>query len=418
MRSQPKPWPQPTSETKLHAMPARSSSPSWFERLFQGLGIPGEIKLPDGRIVATGAGVPRFRITVNSKQLLRRPVDELSLGEAYINGELDLDGDMVAILDVRKLLADRLRVSSRLRFLQDLFFTPILRVHKRVVERHYTVGNDFYLLFLDSFARFYSHCLFEHDDQPLERAAEYKLEVTSRALQLQPGMRLLDIGAGWGGTLEYFSPRGVKVTSLTTFQNSFDYVSELIRSKQLDAAIQLEDFLTYRPAEPFDAIVMYGVIEHIPEYRKFFEHAWSCLKPGGLMYLDGSATKEKYSLSQFARRYVWQGNHSCMCLQDVVQEALYHGFSVAEVKEESHDYELTMLNWSRRIDLHRDEIIKRWGERLYRIFRLYLWGGVPAFRDDQLQAYHLVVRRGEGLGLRPGLARRISGFLRQMAKLA
>jgi cyclopropane-fatty-acyl-phospholipid synthase len=152
----------------------------------------------------------------------------------------------------------------------------------------------------------------------------------------------------------------------------------------------------------------------MPEYRKFFERAWNCLEPGGLMYLDASATKEKHSLSQFATRYVWTGAHTCMCLQDVIQEALYHGFSLIEVKEESHDYELTMLNWAQRLDLHRDEIIRRWGERTYRIFRLYLWAGVPAFRNDQLQAYHLVVCRGEGPGVRPGLAHRISGFIRQM----
>jgi cyclopropane-fatty-acyl-phospholipid synthase len=414
MRTQPDPWAQPASETTLQALPAPSSSLSWFERLFQGLGVPGEIQLPDGRIVATGAGVPRFRITVHSKRLLLRPVDELSLGEAYINGDLDLDGDMLAILDVRKRLADRLRVSSRLRFLRDLFLTPTLRRHKQVVDRHYNVGNDFYLLFMDTFGRFYSHCLFEHDDDSLERAAEYKLEKTFQAFQLRPGMRLLEIGAGWGGTLDYFASRGIKVTGLTTFQNSVDYITELIRRKNLDATVLLEDFFTYRPDEPFDAVIVYGVLEHIPEYRKFFAHAWSCVKQGGLMYLDASATKEKHSLSQFARRYVWQGAHSCMCLQDVIQEALYHGFNVLEVKEESHDYELTMLHWARRLDLHRDEIVQRWGERLYRIFRLYLWAGVPAFRDDQLQAYHLVVRRGEKPGRRPGLAQRISGFIRQM----
>ncbi len=415
MRTQPKPWPQPTSETKLHALPARSQSSSWFERLFQGIGIPGEIKLPDGRIVATGDGVPRFCITVHSKRLLLRPVDELSLGEAYINGDLDLDGDMLAILEVRKLLADRLRVSSRLRFLRDLFLTPTLRRHKRVVDRHYNIGNDFYLLFMDSYARFYSHCVFEHDDQSLEQAAKYKLDLTFQALKLRPGMHLLEVGAGWGGTVEYFAQRGVKVTAVTTFQNSVDYITDLLRRKNLEATILLEDFFTYRPAEPFDAIVCYGVLEHMPEYHKFFARAWSCLKPGSLMYLDASATKEKHSLSQFARRYVWEGAHSCMCLQDVVQEALYHGFNVMEVKEESHDYELTMLHWAQRLDLHRDEIIKRWGERVYRIFRLYLWAGVPAFRDDQLQAYHLVVRRGERPGLRPGLAHRLASFIRQMA---
>ena len=103
-----------------------------------------------------------------------------------------------------------------------------------------------------------------------------------------------------------------------------------------------------------------------------------------------------------------------MCLQHVIQEALYHGFKIAEVKDESHDYELTMLHWARRLDFHREEIVKRWGEELYRVFRLFLWSGVPAFRDDQLQAYHLVARRGMDSGPRPGLASRFGSFLKQV----
>jgi cyclopropane-fatty-acyl-phospholipid synthase len=297
----------------------------------------------------------------------------------------------------------------------DLFLTPATRMNKKVVDRHYTFGNDFYFNFLDSRYRFYSHCLFEHDNESLEQAAERKLQTTFQALDLRPGMRLLDIGAGWGGVFQYCCQRGVHVTGLTTFENSCTYIRELIARHHFDARIFLQDFLTYRADGLYDAIVMYGVIEHIPNYRNFFARAWECLKPGGRIYIDGSAGKEKHSLSQFARRYIWQGAHTCMCLQDVIQEALYHGFQIVEVKEESHDYELTMLNWAQRLDHRRQEIVAKWGEELYRVFRIYLWGGVPAFQGDQLQAYHLVARRGEDRGPRPGLASRVSSFIKQMA---
>lgn len=403
------------SESGAEMPVGRMGAPSWLEKLFQGLHVPGEIKLPDGKVVTFGEGAPRFRVTVHRRRLLWRPLDELSLGEAYVEGDFDLEGDMLAVLEVRKQLADRWRVASRLRFLIDLFLTPVSRSHRKVIERHYTFGNDFYFHFLDSRYRLYSHCLFESDDEPLEQAAEHKLERTFHALDLRPGMRLLDIGAGWGGTFTYFCPRGIKVTGLTLFQNSYDYIRDMIQRARLDATVMLEDFFSYRTGEPFDAIVTYGVIEHIPEYRRFFERVWSCLKPGGRIYIDGSASREKHSLSQFARSYIWQGAHSCMCLQELLREALYYGFNVTEVREESHDYEVTMLNWARRLDLHRDEIVKQWGERLYRIFRLFLWAGVPAFRDDQLQAYHVVARRGHDAGPRPGLARRISTFIQQMA---
>jgi cyclopropane-fatty-acyl-phospholipid synthase len=131
------------------------------------------------------------------------------------------------------------------------------------------------------------------------------------------------------------------------------------------------------------------------------------------IYIDGSATKERHGLAQFTGRYIWQGAHSCMCLQDTIQEALYHGFQVVEVKEESHDYELTMLHWAQRLDRSREKIVSAWGEELYR-FRLFLWGGVLAFRTGHLQAYHLVARRGAGPGPRPGLARRLKSFVKQI----
>src|SRR5689334_12897897 len=189
-------------EQALPALPARA--PSWFEKLFQGLQIPGEIELPDGRVAGFGEGAPRFRITVHSGKILRRPHDEFSLGQAYVNGQLDLDGDMLAILEVRKQLADRFRMGAWMRFMTALFLMPATRAHKKAVESHYTLGNDFYLHFLDSVGRFYSHCLFERDDETLEQAAVNKLDRTYQALELHPGTRLLEIGAGWGGTLEYF----------------------------------------------------------------------------------------------------------------------------------------------------------------------------------------------------------------------
>jgi cyclopropane-fatty-acyl-phospholipid synthase len=388
--------------------------PSWFEKLFQDLGISGQIVLPDGSLITTGADAPRFRITVHSEELLRRPHDERSLGEAYLHCELDLEGDMLAILDVRQQLCNRLRAASFLSFLADRLLLPVRRSHKRVIDRHYTFGNDFYFQFLDTQYRLYSHCLFARDDEALELAAGRKLETTWQALDLQPGMSLLDIGAGWGGTFEFFCPRGVKLTGLTLFQNSYDYIRELLERRNFDATVLLQDFLDYEPREPFDAIVTYGVIEHIPEYRRFFERVWQCLKPGGRIYVDGSASTKKYDLSEFTRRYIWQGAHSYMCLQDVVQEALFHGFHVVEVKDESHDYELTMLNWAKRLDRHHETISQLWGEELYRLFRLFLWGGVRAFREDELQAYHVVARRGENPGPRPGLFPRVTAFVKQL----
>jgi cyclopropane-fatty-acyl-phospholipid synthase len=382
-----------SQEPQLKVRSSRPSAvPGWMARILDQSAVAGEIETPAGAVVRVGNGAPLFRVRFRRNDLKSRPEDEFSLGRAYVNGEIDLEGDMLALLEARSQLADRFRLWHWLRSAIDLL-SPATRVNKKVIDAHYTLGNDFYLSFLDSRYRFYSQCLFASDDEPLEDAAEHKLETTFRALRLRPGMHLLDIGAGWGGTFQYCSPRGVRMTGLTLFDDSCSYISSLIMRQRLQGQISLRDFLTYKPAEPFDAIVMYGVIEHIPDYPRFFSRVRQCLRPGGRIYLDGAASKHKYSMSQFTRQYTWQGSHSFMYLPELVQAAVSQGFRVEEVKDESHDYELTMLHWARRFDRIRQKLVAGWGEQVYRSFRLFLWGGCHAFRTDRLQAYHLVARR-------------------------
>jgi cyclopropane-fatty-acyl-phospholipid synthase len=173
----------------------------------------------------------------------------------------------------------------------------------------------------------------------------------------------------------------------------------------------LEDFLNHKSMEPYDHAVMFGVIEHIPNYRKFARCAWAVLKPGGRIYLDGSAAVEKFAVSSFTRDYVWRGTHTYMTIQDVLAEMLYHGFDVVDIARETRDYELTMLDWAKRLDAAKDEIVAGWGEQTYRVFRLFLWGGTHAFKTNSLQAYHLVAERTSGPGPRPSIPRRIRQFV-------
>ena len=226
-------------------------------------------------------------------------------------------------------------------------------------------------------------------------------------------MRLLDIGAGWGGVHEYCGPRGVHVTSVTLTEDSFNYTNNLIDRLGLEnCSVNIEDFLKHTPEQPYDAVVIYGVIEHIPYYRQFCRQLWSCLKPGGLFYLDTSAALEKYDMSDFTRTYIWRGTHTFLCLQDFIQELLYHGMEVIDVKQETRDYELTMKHWASRFDAAKEKIIEGWGPEIYRAFRIYLWGGCHAFRENRLQAYHLVARKHRAPGPQPGSLRRTYQFLR------
>jgi cyclopropane fatty-acyl-phospholipid synthase-like methyltransferase len=391
----------------------RSRRAALLARLLEQAGVACEIVLPDGERLAVGpthpGAPPRFRAVIRRPRALARGLDEFALGRAYVEGDIDLEGDLDAVFALRGRLAERSPLAARLRFVGQLLAAPT-RMNRRAIDHHYTLGDDFYLGFIDQRYRFYSHGLFHDDAETLEEASEHKLERMWNALELEPGMRLLDIGGGWGGVPQYCGERGVHVTSLTIAEDSRRYIERLIAERGLPAEVRLEDFLEHRPARPYDAVVIYGVIEHIPQYRRFCARAWECLPPGGRLYMDASASKEKFRMSAFTRHYIWHGTHTFLALQDVVQELLWQGFELLEVQNESRDYELTMRGWAERFDARRAAIVERWGERVYRAFRVYLWGGCHAFRVDRLQAYSLVARRGPNPGPRPGVARRAQAF--------
>jgi cyclopropane-fatty-acyl-phospholipid synthase len=381
-------------------------------RLLDGAGVACEVEFPSGEVVRCGEGQPRFRAVFHSDRVLRRAFDEFALGQAYVEGDLDLEGDLWSVFEVRDRLQDRARLAPLLRFFVNLFLVAPTRLNRKSIAFHYSFGDDFYHAFIDTRYHFYSHGLFHSDAETLEESSEHKLETMFAGLRLAPGMRLLDIGGGWGGVTRYCGARGVHVTSLTLAQDSYRYIRNVLDSTGLPGEVHLQDFLEHRPERPYDAIVIYGVIEHIPNYRRFCERAWECLAPGGRIYMDASASKEKYVMSAFTRRYIWHGTHTFLALPDVVQELLWNGFEVEEVKRETRDYELTMRHWAERFDGARDFIVGRWGEKVYRAFRIYLWGGAHAMHTDLLQAYHLVARRRDEPGLRPGLGRRMRNFVR------
>ncbi|WP_158441517.1 class I SAM-dependent methyltransferase [Kribbella steppae] len=361
--------------------------------------------------MSVGSKDPTFTVTFRTERALKLPCTELALGNAYIHGEIDLDGDMSSVLSLRDSMRFGTRPSQMLRFAYELLVRSPTRANKRAIDAHYLLGDDFYLTFVDKRYRFYSHCLFESDGDSLEEAAEHKLESMWNFLGLQSGMRLLDIGGGWGGVADYCGARGVHVTSVTLAEDSRSYIESLIRERNLPAEVVVGDFLDFKTNSPFDHAVIYGVIEHIPNYTRFCSTLWDALKPGGRLYLDASATKEKFAISPITRKFTWTGHHSFLSLPDMVREQLFHGFEIIDVARETHDYELTITRWAERFEAARTQIVDRWGEETYRTFQIFLWGGAHAFRTNRLQAYHLVTERREDPGPRPGLVRRFGGFV-------
>jgi cyclopropane-fatty-acyl-phospholipid synthase len=385
-----------------------------IEKLLRRAKVSCEIVVPSGSSVLVGHAPPAFRLRFHTDAPFSGGLNERGIAESYMNGEFDIEGDMIAAFELRHQLIDHVPTSQFLRIWLAHLLRARTSTNKHAINFHYQLGDDFYVGWLDTAYRIYTHGIYHRDDEPLELAAEHKMEQAFRGVNARPGMRVLDVGAGWGATERYFGSRGVHVTGLTIGADSRDFVQRLIDRERLTAQIKLEDFLLHRPAEPYDAIVVLGVIEHITDYRRFAHQVWSCLRPGGRLYLDASASREKFTVGSFAREYIWTGTHTFLCLQDLVKELVYHGVDIVEVKNETRDYGLTCAEWGRRFDAVHDTIAEQWGEQLWRAWRLYLWGAAHAFFRNDLQAYHVIGQRDERPGPRPGAIRRAVNGLKSI----
>ncbi len=404
----------PVIATQNGASPSRTAT--MLAKFMENVDVPSRFKLPGGEVITAGKGKPLFTATFHSSNFLLKGINELNVGRAYIEEKFDIEGDVTAFAGLRNHIKENYYTFlSRLGLNLEIFLSSFRNANKKAIAHHYSLSDDFFFSFTDKNYHFYSQCFFKNPKETLEQAAIHKMENTFSALKLKNGMRVLDIGGGWGGTTRYCVPRGVDVTTLTLAKNSQNYMKKLIKEKgwQQKAQVIFTDFLDYKPNAPYDAIVNHGVIEHIPYYQRFTAKVWECLRPGGRMYLDGSAAEIKYSHGDFGHNFIYPGPHSCMCLQDVVRELLFHGFEIKEVVNERKEYALTMKHWAERFEANRKKMIPMCGERMWRAFHLYLWGTHLALKENTVQAYRIVTEKSEVQGPRPSNWERLIHFVRE-----
>lgn len=363
------------------------------KRVADKIRIPVEIQLWGDRIYRLGKGEPAVKIVVKDRHGLAAlgGLDEVRICEAYMAGHLDVAGDMLGFASLRGLLSDRHLLDSLWRRIAPLFVGRV-QTDRQAIAGHYDFSNEFYLKFMDP-TRCYSQAVFERDDETLETAQHRKLDFAIDVCRLKPGDRVLDVGGGWGSFTEHAGRRGIHVTSLTISAQSEAFLTDLIERQKLPCSVLNQDFWEHGSPNPYDAIVILGVMEHLPDYPSVLRHLQSLLRPGGRVYLDASAFREKYSKPTFVSRYIFPGDHSYFCLHTFLAEVAKTQMEVLGVHNDRHNYYLTCKTWAENLDAAREEIVSRWGEMLYRRFRLYLWGSAHAFLSRGMDAYRVVLER-------------------------
>jgi cyclopropane-fatty-acyl-phospholipid synthase len=351
------------------------------------------VRPPDGQPHTFGPDEPQFTISVHSERGAQAlaSLDQLRVAMAYLDGDLDVDGDIVAALAMRDFFPDFHPLAWASRFAPSLVRGR--KEHdRRSISAHYDRDPDFFLTFMDSRHRCYSQGVFARDDEPLEDAMTRKMDIALEAIGAKPGDHVLEVGGGWGAFCEYAGRRGVRVTTLTLSQESERYLNELVEKEDLPVTVVRQHLLGYRTPERYDAIVNMGVTEHLPDYRASLRKYAELLKPGGSVYLDALAMRTKYRISTFMSRYIYPGGSSPLLLHQYLAKVARSPFLLRSVDDDRHNYHLTCKAWAQRFDAAREEVIRRWGEPLYRRFRLYLWGSAAGFATGDVQAYRWVLQ--------------------------
>ncbi|TQM79925.1 cyclopropane-fatty-acyl-phospholipid synthase [Saccharothrix saharensis] len=359
--------------------------------------VPFAVRTASGRVYEVGSGEPRFTFAATDRrgEEALASLDQFQIGVAYLEGWLDVEGDFTAALAMRGFFRDFHPVTWIGRYLPTLLGAGTAH-DRRAISSHYDIESDFFLTFLDERHRCYTQGAFEHDDESLEDAMTRKMDIALESLDLPEDAHVLEVGGGWGAFLEHAGRRGIRVTALTLAVESERYLNDLVERHDLPVTVVRRHFLEYRTGRKFDAIVNMGVTEHLPDYRRTLRQYADLLRPGGRVYLDAFGMRSKYRMSTFMTRFVYPGRSSPLLLPKYLAHVARSPLQLTGLHDERHNYHLTCRAWARRLDAAREEVVERWGQALYRRFRLFLWASALGFDSGNLQAYRW------GLRLPPG----------------
>jgi len=341
-----------------------------------------------------GTGDPVFTITVKDTRGAKAlaGLDQFGVAVAYLQGWLDVDGDLAAALRMRKFFNDFHPIAFLSRFTPGALLHGRKEDDRRAISQHYDEDSEFFLSFLDTRHRCYTEGVFASDDEPLEDAMTRKMDLALEAIEVKPGDRVLEVGGGWGAFSEHAARRGIDVTTTTLAVESERYLKDLFAREKLPVNVVRQHIFGFQSDQKFDAIVNMGVTEHLPDYKTTLAKYAELLRPGGKVYLDALAMRRKHGISTFMKRYIYPGNSAPLLLHQYLRQVSRSPFELISVADDRHNYYLTCREWAKRLDERRDEIVARWGEPLYRRFRLFLWGSAAGFDTGLVQAYRWVLK--------------------------
>lgn len=372
-------------------------------------------------------------LVIRSRRALRRILwspNQLGLGRAYVAGEIEVPGDILAafaaLSSVGKLAETKPARSLKLRDRWSLLRTAARfgaigpepapppeeanlgrsRRHSKqrdaeAISHHYDVGNDFYRLVLGP-SMVYSCAVWNDENTGLDAAQQAKNDLICRKLGLQPGMRVLDVGCGWGSfALHAAENYGADVVGVTLSAEQ----AKLARKRAADVGltdridIRIQD---YREVDdgPFDAIASIGMAEHVgrDQMAGYVSHLHGLLSPGGRLLnhaISWNAGPARHDPDTFIARYVFPDGE-LLNLSEMVVELESGGFEVLDVEALRRHYALTLRSWVKHLEENWGEAAALTSEGRARVWRLYMAASALNFEVGKLGVNQVLVQKAGG----------------------
>ncbi|MGB3244773.1 MAG: cyclopropane-fatty-acyl-phospholipid synthase family protein [Sulfitobacter sp.] len=363
------------------------------------------LHLPDGDTWTVGHGNPVFSVHISDPTLVRRLVlsPELALGEGYMDGTLTIEGgDLYGFMEFLLGNLPDQRASrwtypigllhQALRRVQQ--FNPVSRSRSNV-HHHYDLSGELYSTFLDT-DRQYSCAYFRHPDDTLEQAQQQKKAHIAHKLLLKPGMKVLDIGCGWGGlALTLARDYNVTVQGITLSEEQYAYATERAKREGLSDRVtfQLAD---YRETKgQFDRIVSVGMFEHVgvPQYPTYFRTIRNLLTEDGvaLVHSIGRAARPG-NTSPWIRKYIFPGGY-VPSLSEAMTAVERVDLWPTDIESWRLHYGETLRHWRKRFEDHIDEVETLYDARFSRMWRYYLVASELSFRIGRQLVYQIQLAR-------------------------
>ena len=386
------------------------------------------VRLWDGQELGPSPGAEvGFTIVLTHPGALRAflwPPTQLNMAEAYIHGEIEIEGDLYGVFELADalLVERRWGVPERLSLARRLLSLPAERRpsigreparlrgrrfsrarDREAVTYHYDTSNEFFASYLDE-RMVYTCAYFESHNDDLDAAQEQKLDLVCRKLRLHKGERLLDIGCGWGALVMHAAEHyGVEALGITLSEPQAELANERIRESGLSerCKVVVRDYRDLDAPAAFDKVASICMFEAVGEelLPDFFARAGLFLRPGGVFLNQGVARNYHFERTarrgpSFMEKYVFPDG-GVVPISTALRAAEQAGLEVRDVESLREHYELTLRHWVARLDEHRDAAIRSTNEQTYRVWRLYMSGSAHGMKTGRLNVYQALLAKSE-----------------------